>query len=100
MEVRRYQMAMNDMQDLVALEPTNATLWAEKASYELRVNLLDQALESAQECQRLDAANSDAPLIIGIVQCLKGDKQQGLQNLNRAKDMNNPQAQTFIDKYQ
>jgi len=100
MEVRRYQMAINDMQDLVALEPTNATLWAEKASYELRVNLLDQALESAQECQRLDAANSDAPLIIGIVQCLKGDKQQGLQNLNRAKDMNNPQAQTFIDKYQ
>jgi len=99
MDIRRYQQAINDMQDLVALEPNNATIWAEKGSYELRVNLLDQAKESAQECIRLDATNSDGYLITGIVQCIKGDKQLGMENLNKAKEMGNEQAQTFIDKY-
>jgi tetratricopeptide (TPR) repeat protein len=99
MDIRRYQQAINDMQDLVALEPNNATIWAEKGSYELRVNLLDQAKESAQECIRLDANNSDGYLITGIVQCIKGDKQLGMENLNKAKEMGNEQAQTFIDKY-
>ncbi len=99
MEMRRFQQAINDMQDLVALEPTNADLWAEKASYELRVNLFDQALESSQECLRLNPAGSDGYLMSGIVQCIKGDKQQGLENLNKAKELGNDQAQKFIDKY-
>ncbi len=99
MDIRRYQQAINDMQDLVALEPTSAELWAEKASYELRVNLFDQALESAQECLRHDSASSDGYLMTGIAQCAKGNKQEGLQNLNKAKELGNSQAQTFIDKY-
>lgn len=99
MACRRYQLALNDMEAVVALEPTNAELWAEKASYELRVNLADKALESAQECLRLDPEGSDGYLMSGIAQCIKGDKQQGLQNLNTAKELGNDQAQTFIDKY-
>ena len=99
MACRRYQLAINDMESVVALEPNNAELWAEKASYELRVNLTDKALESAQECLRLDPEGSDGYLMSGIAQCIKGDKQQGLQNLNKAKELGNSQAQTFIDKY-
>ena len=99
MDIRRYQQAINDMQDVVALEPTDAELWAEKASYELRVNLFDQALESAQECVRLAPDYSDGYLMSGIAQCAKGNKAEGLQNLNKAKELGNSQAQTFIDKY-
>ncbi len=99
MENRRFQQAINDMNDLVALVPTNPELWAEKASYELRVNLADQALESAQECLRLDPEGSDGYLMSGIAQCLKGDKEQGLKNLQKAKELGNDQAQTFIEKY-
>ena len=99
MACRRYQLAINDMESVVALEPANAELWAEKASYELRVNLFDKALESAQECLRLDPDGSDGYLMSGIAQCIKGDKQLGLQNLNKAKELGNSQAQTFIDKY-
>lgn len=99
MSIRRYQLALNDMEDVVALEPANAELWAEKASYELRVNLFDKALESAQECLRLNPEGSDGYLMTGIAQCAKGNKQQGMQNLNKAKELGNSQAQTFIDKY-
>ena len=99
MECKRYQLAINDMNDVVALEPNNAELWAQKASYELRVNLTDQAFESAQKCMQLAPDNSDGYLMSGIVQCIKGDRQQGMQNLQKAKELGNSQAQSFIDKY-
>ena len=99
MDLRRYQLALNDMNDVVALEPNNAELWAQKASYELRVNLADQALESARECLRLNPADSDGYLMTGIALCMKGEKQEGLKNLQKAKELGDSQAQTFIDKY-
>lgn len=99
MELRRYQLAINDMNDLVALEPNSAELWAEKASYELRVNLFDEALKSAQEVLRLDPQSSDGYLMTGIVQCQKGNKQEGMQNLRKAQSLGNPQAETFLQKY-
>ena len=99
MELRRYQLAINDMNDLVALEPNSAELWAEKASYELRVNLFDEALKSAQEVLRLDPKSSDGYLMTGIVQCQKGNKQEGMQNLRKAQSLGNPQADTFLQKY-
>lgn len=99
MDCRRYQLAINDMQDLVTLEPANAELWAEKASYELRVSLTDQALASAEECIRLAPDNSSGYLLLGIAQCIKGLKQDGLQNLTKAKELGDSQAQKFIDKY-
>ena len=99
MELRRYQLAINDMNDLVALEPNSAELWAEKASYELRVNLFDAALSSAQEVLRLDPQSSDGYLMTGIVQCQKGNKQEGMQNLRKAQSLGNPQADTFLQKY-
>ena len=99
MEIRRFQQAINDMNDLVALVPGNPELWAEKASYELRVNLIDQALESATECLRLDPEGSDGYLMTGIAQCQKGNKEEGMNNLQKAKELGNEQAQTFIDKY-
>jgi tetratricopeptide (TPR) repeat protein len=99
METRRFQQAINDMNDLVTLIPGNPELWAEKASYELRVNLIDQALESATECMRLDPEGSDGYLMAGIAQCQKGQKEEGMKNLQKAKELGNDQAQTFIDKY-
>ena len=99
MELRRYQLAINDMNDLVALEPNSAELWAEKSSYELRVNLFDEALKSAQEVLRLDPQSSDGYLMTGIVQCQKGNKQEGMQNLRQAQSLGNPQAETFLQKY-
>lgn len=99
MDLRRYQLALNDMNDVVALEPNDAELWAQKASYELRVHLADQALASANECLRLAPDESEGYLMSGIALCLKGEKQEGLKNLKKAKELGDSQAQTFIDKY-
>ena len=99
MDCRRYQQALNDMNDVVSLEPNNEELWAEKGSFELRVNQFDQALESGRECIRLEPESSDGYLITGIALCKKDQKQEGFQNLEKAKELGNDQAQKFIDKY-
>ena len=99
MDCRRYQQALNDMNDIVSLEPNNEELWAEKGSFELRVNQFDQALESGRECIRLEPESSDGYLITGIALCKKDQKQEGFQNLEKAKELGNDQAQKFIDKY-
>ena len=99
MKCRRYQQAVNDMQDAVQLEPNNAEYWAEKASNELRLNLTDEAIASAEACIRLLPQGSDGYLLLGAAQCVKGLKGEGLQNLRKAKELGNEQAQPLLDKY-
>ena len=42
---------------------------------------------------------SDGYLFLGVAQCVKGMKDEGLKNLEKAKTMGEPQAQAFIEKY-
>ena len=36
---------------------------------------------------------------LGVAQCLKGNKKEGIQNLQKAKEMGNLQADNLIEKY-
>ena len=73
-------------------------MW-EKASLEIRVGMYDEAIKTAQECIAIDANNSDGYLFLGLAQCLKADKAEGLKNLQKAKDLGDPQAEGLIEKY-
>ena len=42
---------------------------------------------------------SDGYLFLGLAQCMKGDKEQGIANLRKAKDLGDPQADSLIEKY-
>ena len=99
MERRRYQQAIDDMQEVVALEPNIPDYWAEKTGYEVRLNLTDEAIKSAETCVRLSPQSSEGYLLLGLAQCIKGDKADGLRNLQQAKELGNSQAQALIDKY-
>ena len=99
MELRRYQQAINDMKSVVELEPTNALYLAEKANMEVRVGLLDDGIQTAEECIRQAPEMSDGYLLLGLAQCKKDRKAEGLKNLQKAKELGNSQAQSFIDKY-
>ena len=99
MDLRRFHQTIEDMKEVVSLEPTDALLWAEKGSYEVRLNLNEEAQKSAEECIRLDPQNGDGYLILGIALCGKGQKAEGLQNLEKAKELGNSQAQSMIEKF-
>ncbi len=94
-----FQQALNDINKAIEMEPKEIVYQAEKASLQLRVGMTDEAIESAKACIQMSPQESDGYLLLGLAQCVKGDKTEGLQNLNKAKELGNGQAQSLIDKY-
>ena len=96
---RLYQQALNDITRAIVMNPKETFYYAEKASLEIRVGLYDNAIATAKESITIDANDSDGYLFLGVAQCLKGNKKEGIPNLQKAKDMGNLQAETLIEKY-
>ena len=94
-----FQQALNDIHRAVEMEPNELVYRAEKANVELRVGKTDDAIESAKECISIAPQESDGYLLLGLAQYVKGQKAEGLTNLNKAKELGNSQAQSLIDKY-
>lgn len=98
-QARLYQQALNDISQAIQMNPQETLYYAEKASLEIRVGLLDNAEATAKECISIDPNISDGYLFLGLAQCLKGNKESGLDNLKKAKELGDPQADGLIDKY-
>ena len=94
-----YQQALNDIRRAAEMEPNELVYRAEKANVELRVGMTDEAIESAKGCISMAPEGSDGYLLLGLAQCVKGQKAEGLKNLTKAKELGNSQAQSLIDKY-
>jgi tetratricopeptide (TPR) repeat protein len=81
------------------MNPQETLYYAEKASLEVRVGLFDDAIATSTESISINPEDSDGYLFLGLAQCLKGNKKEGIPNLQKAKDMGNTQAETLIEKY-
>ena len=73
------------------------SMWT--SSLQLRVNLVDQALLSAEQCTKVAPEYSDGYLLLGLAQIKKGRQAEGIANLQKAKELGNPQADGLIEKY-
>ena len=98
-EGRLYQQALNDINRAIQLEPKESFYYAEKASLQVRVGQYDEAIQTADEMIVLDPDGSNGYLFKGLAQCLKGNKKEGIPNLQKAKDLGDPQAEGLIEKY-
>ena len=96
---RLYQQALNDIDRAINMQPDYDLYYAEKASLQVRVGLYDEAIETATECVRVAPDHSDGYLFLGISQCLKGQKAAGVENLKKARELGDPQADELIEKY-
>ena len=96
---RLFQQALNDLDKAIEKSPSVLLYRSEKASLQIRVKLIDEAIETSSECIRLFPDSSDGYLFLGLAQCLKGDKALGVVNLLKAKDRGDAQADVLIEKY-
>jgi tetratricopeptide (TPR) repeat protein len=96
---RLFQQALNDIDKAIQMNPQEILYYAEKASLQIRVGLYQEAISTAKECISIDANNSDGYLFLGLGQCLTGNKTEGIQNLQKARDMGDTQAEALIEKY-
>ena len=97
---RLFQQALNDINRCIDMEPDNGYYLAERASLQVRVGLYDDAKATAQEIIRIDPEYSDGYLFLGLSQCLKGEKAEGIKNLQKALELGDTQAKDLIEKYQ
>lgn len=96
---RLYQQALNDINRAIQINPQEILYYAEKASLEIRVGRYDEAMLTAQECIKLNPEDSDGYLFLGLAQCLKNNKTEGIKNLQKAKELGDTQADALIEKY-
>ncbi len=94
-----FQQAINDIDKAISLNPKTAIYYAEKAMVEVRVGLFDNAEATAHKCIAVDGQLSDGYLFLGLAQCLKGNKAEGMVNLRKAKELGNGQADGLMEKY-
>ncbi len=96
---RLFQQALNDINRAIELSPKEPLYLAEKASLLVRVGLYDDVKETARQLIALEPKQSDGYLFLGLGQCLTNEKAEGLKNLQKARDMGDPQAEGLIEKY-
>ena len=96
---RMFQLALNDIEKAIILSPAQPDLRAEKANVLYRVNEIDDAIQTAREVVEMAPDYSDGYLILGLALIQKGDKAEGLQQLEKAKSLGNTQAESLIQKY-
>ena len=96
---RMWQQALQDILVASRLDPKEALYPTEAGSLLLRLNKLDAAMSAAQQAIQLDDAQPDAYLILGIAQCESKQKESGIKNIKKAKELGNTQADTFLQKY-
>lgn len=97
---RLFQQALNDIDKAIGIAPDNEFYYAEKASLLVRVGMYDDAITTAKGLIELQPSYSDGYLFLGLAQCLKGEKAEGIKNLQKAKELGNQQADELIKKYQ
>lgn len=99
--MRQYQVALNDIAHAAYVcEPQMRPIYlAEMASLQLRVNMLDNAVKTADLCLQLDADNTDALLIKGLALVGLKKKPEAMECLQRAKTLGDQRADEYIKKY-
>ena len=96
---RLFQQALNDISKAIEMRPDYELYLAEKASLQVRVGQYKEATETAEACIKLAPGYSDGYLFLGLAQCLMGKKEEGVKNLQKAKELGDSQADNLIEKY-
>ena len=94
-----FKQALNDITVAIVLNPDEPMYVAEKASVELKVNMLDEAQKTAEVCVKRWPEYPDGFMLLGLARIHKKQKAEGLANLEKAKQLGSEQAQSLIDKY-
>ena len=98
-KAKLFKQALSDIDIAIYLAPDETSFKAEKASLQLRLNLISEAMQTAEQCVKEAPDYSDGYLILGLAQINSGKKEEGLANLDKAKNLGNSQATSLIVKY-
>ncbi|WP_028908757.1 tetratricopeptide repeat-containing serine protease family protein [Prevotella sp. AGR2160] len=100
MKLHQWQPALLDIMRCSYLSPREPLYLAQWASLELLVNRLPQAIQVATACTKAAPDFAQGYLILGIAQCENKQKEEGLRNLQKAKELGETRAGEYLKKFQ
>ncbi|MGM9712519.1 MAG: hypothetical protein ACI3Y5_00150 [Prevotella sp.] len=96
---RLYQQALDDINKAISLNPSEPLYLCELGSLQLRLKYFDEAISSANKALIINRSLPDAYAILGAAQCYKGQKHEGMLNLEQAKSLGYEMADELIKKF-
>lgn len=99
-KAKLFQQAVADINRAIALDSQEPMFYAEKASLLMRVNKKEDAVDVARQCVGIAPDYDEGHLVLGMALIQTSQKAEGLQHLQRAKELGNAQAEELIRKYQ
>jgi tetratricopeptide (TPR) repeat protein len=99
-KAKLFQQAVSDINRAIALDSQEPLYYAEKASLLLRVNKKEEALDAARQCVGIAPEYADGHLVLGMALVQTDQRAEGLQHLQRARELGSAQAEELIAKYQ
>ena len=98
--LKQYQQALNDIAHAAYVGGNATPLYlAELAALQLRVGMNADAVKSADLCLQLTPDNTDAFIVKGIALIMEKKKKEGLECLDRAKQLGDDRAEGYMQKY-
>ena len=94
-----WQQALQDILVATRLDPAEPIYCAEAANLLLRLNKLDEAIVAAKQAIVLKDDYAEAYLVLGVAQCKNNQKQEGIANIEKAKNLGNAQADSFLTQF-
>lgn len=98
-EARLYQQALDDIQKAIDINPNIPLYHCEQGSFFIRLKKYDEAISSANQALILNNRVAEAYAVLGVAQCSKGQKHEGVMNLERAQELGYTTAEELIKKY-
>lgn len=98
-KIRQFQLALNDIAHAIILNRREPVYYAEMASLQLRVNKPDDAIKTCDMALQLSDKYADIYIIKGIALCETGKKTEGIEALQKAKELGDGRADGLIEKY-
>lgn len=94
-----WQQALQDILIATKLNPAEPMYCAEASNLLLRLNKFEEAILAAKQAIALKDDYAEAYLVLGIAQCKNNQKAEGIANIEKAKNLGNPQADTFLNQF-
>ena len=98
-KAKLFQQAVADINRAIAIDSQEPMYYAEKSSLLMRVKKPEEAVEAARQCVGIAPDYDEGHLVLGISLIQNGNKSEGIQHLQRAKELGNTQAEDLINKY-
>ena len=92
-----YPQALVDIERAITLNPNEYVYYIEKALIETRTGSYEEAVISAKQAQKIDNTDPDSYKLMGIAYGELGNTAEARKNLQRAVELGDTEAQSWLD---